>query len=894
MPRNNVALLAFNRGILSPLALARTDIERVALSAETQTNWMPRLLGSMMLRPGLGYIGQTKDNAPARFLPFVFATDDTALLEFTDGVMRVWVDDELITRESVSSAITNGDFASDLSGWTDADGTSSTSAWSSSGMSLTGSGYTSAVRYQQVSVSSDDIGKTHALRIIIARGPVTLRVGSSAGADDYVAETTLFEGVNSIAFVPSGNFYVRFSSATKYPVLVKSVAVESSGTLEVTTPWGEDDLDNIKYTQSADVIFVGCDGYQQYRIERRDNGSWSVVKYYADDGPFELINTTGTQITPSGLSGEITLTASDNVFNSGMVGGLVRLTSYGQLVSDSLSGESQYTDYIKVTGSGDDRIFYYSVVATTASGGTLTLQRSVSEPGAWTDVKTFTAGSTGSYNLTDGYDNSTIYYRVGFNAGDYVSGSVTVNMQFTGGSITGIARITGYSSATSVSAVVLQAMGNTSATTDWYLGSFSASKGYPSAVAIYEGRLWWAGSDRIYGSYSDAYASFDDGYNTEEQEAGDASGINYSIGYGPVDTINWLLPLLRLIAGTQGCEASIQSSSYGEVITPDNFHIKYPSTQGSTNAGAVILDSRGIFVHRSGRRLYELGYSSDSYDYSSTDLTEMWPECGNSVITRIAAQRLPDDRIHCVREDGTVAVLVRDPSEDLRAWIEVETDGTVEDVVVLPGDEEDQVYYMVNRAGVRCLEKWAKESECVGGSVCKLADSHVVYEDSTGYGITSLSGLDHLEGKSVVVWADGKDIGTFTVYAGSISLGASYSNIVAGVGYKARYKSSKLAYAAGMGTALAQRKRVDHLALIMRNTHYQGVKYGPDFDRLDDLPLMEESYPTASNTVWESYDQDSFEFDGDWDTDSRICLEADAPRPATLLAAVVSIVTHDK
>ncbi|QGY29765.1 hypothetical protein [Pantoea cypripedii] len=892
MPRNNVALLAFNRGILSPLALARTDIERVALSAEVQTNWMPRLLGSMMLRPGLGYIGRTKGDSKARFLPFVFATDDTALLEFTDKTMRVWVDDELITRDSVSTAITNGSFTTDLSGWTDADGSASSSVWSASGMSLTGSGYTSAARYQQVTVASGDIGKTHALRITIARGPVTLRIGSTAGGDDYVSETSMLEGENSIAFVPTGDFYVRFSNSATYPVLVRSVAVEASGTLEVVTPWTESDIGNIKYTQSADVIFVGCDGFQQYRIERRDNGSWSVVKYYSDDGPFELINTTGTTITPSAISGEITLTASDNVFNAKMVGSLVRLVSSGQLVSSTLTGEAQYTDYIKVTGSGDSRRFYYAVQNSDAVG-TLTLQRSVGDPGAWVDVTTFDATNKNTSYLDD-YDNTTIYYRIGFNSGDYTSGSATVNLEFTGGSITGIARITGYSSATLVYAIVLQDMGNAKETSSWYLGSFSASRGYPTAVAIYEGRLWWAGSDRIYGSYSDAYASFDDGYNTVEQEAGDASGISYSIGYGPVDTINWLLPLLRLLAGTQGCEASIQSSSYGEVITPDNFHIKYPSTQGSNAAGAVILDSRGIFVHRSGRRVYELSYSSDSYDYSSTDLTEMWPECGDSVITRIAAQRLPDDRIHCVREDGTVAVLVRDPSEDMRAWIEVETDGTVEDVVTLPGDEEDRVYYVVNRNGFRCLERWAKESECIGGNVCKLADSHVVYEDSTGSGVTSISGLDHIEGKTVVVWADGKDAGTQTVSGGSISLGATYSNIVAGLAYTAQYKSSKLAYAAGMGTALAQRKRVDHLALIMRNTHYQGIKYGSDFDRLDDLPLEEMFYPTESNKVWDSYDHDSFEFDGSWDTDSRICLEASAPRPVTVLAAVVSIATHDK
>ncbi|MGF7448358.1 hypothetical protein V7P28_34195, partial [Klebsiella michiganensis] len=246
-----------------------------------------------------------------------------------------------------------------------------------------------------------------------------------------------------------------------------------------------------------------------------------------------------------------------------------------------------------------------------------------------------------------------------------------------------------------------------------------------------------------------------------------------------------------------GSEASIQSSSYGEVVTPDNFHIKYPSTRGSTHAGAVVLDNRGIFIHRSGRRVYELNYTSDYYDYASTDLTDLWPECGNSPIARIAAQRLPDDRIHCVRENGTVAVLVRDPAEDLKAWVVVETDGTVEDVVTLPGDEEDRVYYVVNRNGIRCLERWAKESECIGGSLNKQADSFITRSGSAS---DTLSGLNHIEGKTVVVWADGKDIGSRTVSGGSIALGSAYSTVAAGLGYKAPYKSSKIAYAAGMGT----------------------------------------------------------------------------------------------
>ncbi|MGL9734735.1 MAG: hypothetical protein ACR5LF_00270 [Symbiopectobacterium sp.] len=107
----------------------------------------------------------------------------------------------------------------------------------------------------------------------------------------------------------------------------------------------------------------------------------------------------------------------------------------------------------------------------------------------------------------------------------------------------------------SASGIVLKDLGNTDSTTDWYEGAWSPESGYPSAVAIYEGRLWWAGSDRIFGSYSDSYDSFDDGFNTEDLVADDASGINRSIGSWPVATINWMLPLLQLMIGTDECEA---------------------------------------------------------------------------------------------------------------------------------------------------------------------------------------------------------------------------------------------------------------------------------------------------------------------------------------------------
>jgi hypothetical protein len=99
--------------------------------------------------------------------------------------------------------------------------------------------------------------------------------------------------------------------------------------------------------------------------------------------------------------------------------------------------------------------------------------------------------------------------------------------------------------------------------------------------------------------------------------------------------------------------------------------------------------------------------------------------------------------------------------------------------------------------------------------------------------------------RSVVVWDNGKclrdandDIATFTVDgSGQITVtnaGASYTATVGMVGlsYTAQWKSTKLAYAAQGGSALNQRKKYDHLGVILDRTHHRGLKYGPDFNTL--------------------------------------------------------------
>lgn len=882
-------LAVFNRGRISRHAIARTDVARVALSAEVQSNWMPNSLGSMMMRPGLEYIGESGGDGAMH--PFIYSTDDTAIVELSASTLRVWNQGEtLVTRPSVSASITNGGFASDITGWTNADDSGSTSDWatgpSSTGvMRLVGTGSAAARRRQQVTVSGGQQNTTHAVRIEVARGPVIFRVGSTAGGDDIFRQAVLREGTHSIAFVPGGNFFVEFESYLTYTVLIESIAIEGSGVMSIATPWTTAATCKLVRTQqSGDVLFCACTGQRPRRIERRPNNSWSLVYFIPEDGPFLTENLTTTTITPSAITGSMTLTASRPLWQDGHIGALWRLTSQGQLVEASLSAETTYSGYIRVTGVTDDRKFTITRAGTWT--GTVTLQRSISEPGAWVDVQTYTGNGSSEYD--DGLDNSIAYYRLGFNAGDYSSGTAELSMEFSSGSITGVVRLTDVVSPTSATCVVLSDLGGTDATSIWAEGAWSEVQDWPEAVAVWEGRSWWSGKGRNWGSVSDAFDTFDPDYE------GDAGPINRRVGEGAANRTNWMLPLQRLIVGTDSAEHSIRSTSFDEPVTPLNYNTKSLSTKGSTQVDAASADGKGYFVARDGKRVFEVEYDAAVYGFTARDATVLCPEIGEAGVVRVFTQMSPELRVHCILSDGTAAILIRNAIEDVMCWVNVETDGDIEDVCVLPGAGEDRVFYRVKRTvdgnTVRYHEEWAHEDQARGGTANRIADSFVAGTQSAS---ATISGLDHLEGETVVIWGDGADLGTATVSGGAVTAPSAVETYCVGLGYSATYKSAKLAGQTGLGLSLTQRSRINHLGLILADTHAQGLEFGPDFTTMDGLPMMEDGQAVDQDSVWESYDEDGVEFPGDWSTDNRICLRATAPRPCTVLAAVINVDRQD-
>lgn len=900
MANEDKTLLAFNRGVIDPKGLARIDLERMAMSAATQHNWMPRVLGSMIFRPGFEYIDNVLNDVVARQLPFTFSADDTATLEVTNGAMRVRVDDELIVRPTVTATVQNSTFTA-LTNWTDRDeagcvSTNVTDADFGTFLSLIGTGELSAGRSQNISIT--ETGTEHALHVRVIIGQLTLRVGSGNwvldGNDDFIPEVTLGRGNHSLSFTPDDDCYILLSSSSEDQVGVGEVSMEAAGAMSIVTPWGSDDLPFMRWEQSGDVIYVAAKDTKQAKIERRAIRSWSVVDYAPENGPFKDLNVSAITITPSVISGSVTLTASKPLFELGHAEShsLFRIGSQGQTVSDNAPDATEvFTDSIRVTGTGDARQFGIIVEGTFVA--TVTVQFSFTNlAGSWNDLgTTYTAFTSTTYN--DGQDSQIIYYRIGVKTGDWTSGTVTFTLTYTGGSIQGVVRVDHFTDNVTVTGEVLKSLGAITATADWQEGEWSTVQGYPSAVSLLESRLWWGGNDKIFGSLSDGYEDWDD--NVE----GDSSPIRRNIGFGPQRVIHWMLSMGRLLFGTSDNSANVgaakfdgnsplgaRSNSFDEPLTQSNFNIKS-------------ISSKGLFVDRTGQRLYEMNYNLDEQDYKAVDLSIFAPDFNSSGIVQIAVQMKPDIRIHCVRNDGTCGILVFDRLENVICWVDVSTadsdgaSGFIEDVSVLPNPVsggEDQVYYIIartiNAATERHLCKWALESEVIGGTLNKQMDSFTTYSGAPTVNPFATGELLHLRGETVVVWADGVDNGTDTVTADGklAALSVAVSDICVGLAYTGQFKSAKLGRVDGIG--LMEHKKINQIGFIAENIHYQGLQYGPDFDNLSDMPLVEHGQVTVSDQIWADYHEEDFSFGGEWSEDSRICLQAASPRPVTILATI--------
>jgi len=154
--------------------------------------------------------------------------------------------------------------------------------------------------------------------------------------------------------------------------------------------------------------------------------------------------------------------------------------------------------------------------------------------------------------------------------------------------------------------------------------------------------------------------------------------------------------------------------------------------------------------------------------------------------------------------------------------------------------------------------------------------------------VTTLTGLEHLEGEAVSVVADGSYIGEFTVTDASITIPQSASKIIAGLKYTCQLQT--LPIDTGQPTIQGRRKKIVALTMIVDKT--RGLSVGHTFSDLYEVKELSSTVPLGSPVPLMSTRQ-RINIPPAWSVEGQLCIQQNYPMPATVLAIIPEVSPGD-
>jgi hypothetical protein len=660
-----------------------------------------------------------------------------------------------------------------------------------------------------------------------------------------------------------GNQYIRFYRNN-------GQILSSGNPYEISTPYLTTELFDIKFAQSADVMYITHPNHQTRKLSRTGHTSWSLTAVEFTNGPFLDTNFSTTTLTPAsaGVGTGVNVTASAV---TGINGGSGFLT----------------TDVGRQIRIGD------------------------------------------GYGIITARTNTTVVV-------------VTVNTAFA----------------------------NANANTDWSLGAFSTTTGFPSCVSFFEQRLVFAASinnpQTVYFSKSGDYENMDANIGGT---IADDDAIIYTIASNQVNAIRFLTSARTLIIGTAGGEFVVSGGGDNNSVTPTNIMIKKQSNHGAANVDAISVGNATLFLQRAKRKIRELAYNFDVDGYIAPDLTILAEHITEGNIVEMAYQEEPLAIIWCVRGDGQLIALTYQREQEVVAWHRHIIGGSfgtgnavVESVAVIPTEDSEYELYMIvkrtiNGATTRYVEhlqtfdfdqtdntsfnyldsqlglsnpqttltaginatattiplasvtnfssagkiKIGGEiiaytgisslnlTGCTRGSDITTATSHSS-GDTVKEVVKILAGLNHLEGQTVSILVDGATHPNKVVASNSITLDRFGTDVKIGLGFTSILKTMRIDAGSQDGTSQGKTKRIFEVTARLFET--VGVEVGPDLDNMERVPFRTSADPMDQGIPPFTGDK-QVEFRGNYDTDGFMIVRQTQPLPLTILSLYPRLITND-
>ena len=615
---------------------------------------------------------------------------------------------------------------------------------------------------------------------------------------------------------------------------------------EIASPYWAEDVSSIDFAQSADVVYLAHPEYPPHKLSRFGSTDWTIEPVEFVDPPFNDLNTDVMTLLASAATGNITITSSASFFIPEDVGGHIKFEAV-------LASKYDKWEPSKTITSGDLRQYEGNLYRATSGGST------GSRPPIHTE------GSESDGTVTWAFVNN------GY----------------------GYAEITGYTSATVVSATVIKELPALalSATTKWATGAWSDAYGYPRAVIFYEDRLWFAGS---YNRPQTLWASTTGDYENHQYGTNDDDALNYTINTQDMNAIQWLSAGKVLGIGTLNGEFTLSATNISDPVTPTNVKILPQTTYGSAEGvrpqrvGGAIL-----FLQRAGRKIREYVYNFETDSYVAPNLNVLADHIVQQGVSQISYQQEPYQIVWAARNDGVLAGMTYERSEDVVGWHRHTLGGSVESVVTIPHWDGDQdVLWMVVRRTINGQQKRYIEymEKYFDDEYSFFVDSGLTYD---GAPTSTLTGLDHLEGEEVAVLIDGAVHPNVTVTGGAISLQTPGSVINVGLPFIGRVKTMPLEAGAAEGVAQGKQMRINNMVIRLFESG-PGLWYGPNDANMNEyhqrrtVDLMDRPVPLLTG------DTGLLAWPSGYETGPQLVIEHRLPLPCTLVALMPQVHTYDR
>lgn len=827
MPRASPIQTSFNAGEFAPELDGRVDIAKYGNACRRMENFFPLVQGPARRRGGTKFVQQVKSQANRTWLArFEYNATQSYVLEFGNLYVRFYTDNGVLLEATQNiSAITKANPGVLTYSWS---GTPPAEPANGEWFYLSG-----------IAGMTELNGRT----VIVAN---------------------VNNGANTFELTDTNGTNINTTNYTTY---------SSGGTIArvytVTTPYTTADLINadggfaLQIVQSGDVLYICHPSYAPRKLSRTSATSWTLSTVSVEGGPFNDVDpdNTVTVYASAATGAGVTLTASSSTFASTDVGRLFYLES--KKTNDIAMWETG-----KAISTNDLRrsngVTYKAL--NTATTGTIR--------------PTHTSGAA--------YDGTN-------------TGGVGVQWDFQDAGY-GWVEITGYTSATVVTCTVVSRLpdqvvlvGN--ATTRWAFGAWGSVPGYPSHVTFFKDRLVFArASDRsIWLSVAADYENFRDRDDGGEVVADMA--VTIGIDSEQANAIQYLATGDSLVVGTAAAEYLVKELTDAEPFGPGNVTVVQSSEYGCRGVQPVRVGGSVVFVQRSGRKLREITYDALQDAHKAVDLSIFAPHLvpKGRYIRQMAFQKEPHNILWCVRDDGQLLGFTLNREQDVTGWHRhtIGGSGIVESIVTVPSPDNDRddlwlvVRRTINGGTKRYVERMVPEYESGDAQEdCFYLDSFLTYD---GAAATTISGLEHLEGETVTILADGATHPLRTVTNGAITLARAASVVHVGFNYSAKLATMRLNAGAAEGTAQGRVKRIHRMTTRMMDTLGGGT--GPSETNVDEILFRSASDPMDAPPPIFTGDKVQA-WPGDYERDAYVWYVNDDPLPATIIAFMPELSTQ--